>query len=88
MGHTGDFDAAIKAVETLDVCIHRCVVAMQAVGGEVLIARHGNVEQMFDALHHQRHTQHTTNKVPLLYIGRTATLGRARALTVAPPCCR
>ena len=86
VGHTGDFEAAIKAVETLDVCIHRCVVAMQAVGGEVLItADHGNVEQMFDALHHQRHTQHTTNKVPLLYIGRTATLSEGGALKDIAP---
>ncbi len=75
VGHTGVFDAAVKAVEALDACIDRCVKAMQAIGGEVLItADHGNCEQMHDDAHDQPHTQHTTNRVPLLYVGRSATL--------------
>ncbi|KUM04564.1 2,3-bisphosphoglycerate-independent phosphoglycerate mutase [Chromobacterium subtsugae] len=75
VGHSGIFDAAVKAVEALDGCIERCVDAMLAAGGEVLItADHGNCEQMYDGAHHQPHTQHTTNQVPFLYIGRPATI--------------
>ena len=70
VGHTGNLPAAIRAVETLDGCINRCVEAMLANGGEVLItADHGNCEQMDDPLHQQPHTQHTTNLVPLCYVG-------------------
>ena len=50
VGHTGDFDAAKRAVETLDSCIDRVVTAARKAGGEVLItADHGNAEQMYDA---------------------------------------
>lgn len=75
VGHTGRLDAAIKAVEALDMCIGRCVNAMLAAGGEVLItADHGNCEIMYDAENHQPHTQHTMNQVPFLYIGRHAKI--------------
>jgi len=71
VGHTGNLQAAIKAVETIDTCVGRVVKAMQQIGGEVIItADHGNVEMMQDNLNNQPHTQHTTNLVPLLYIGR------------------
>jgi 2,3-bisphosphoglycerate-independent phosphoglycerate mutase len=73
VGHSGNLDAAIKAVEALDACIGRVVRTMQECGGEVLItADHGNVEQMLDYHTHQAHTAHTVNPVPFLYIGRTA----------------
>lgn len=75
VGHTGNFDAAIKAVETIDTCIERVVEAIQAVGGEVFItADHGNAEQMTDPTTGQTHTAHTTNPVPFLYVGRDARL--------------
>lgn len=86
VGHTGMFDAAVKAVETLDGCVQRCVDAMLAAGGEVLVtADHGNCEQMHDAIHHQAHTQHTLEKVPLLYVGRKATLQSGGALRDLAP---
>ncbi|MNT72364.1 2,3-bisphosphoglycerate-independent phosphoglycerate mutase [compost metagenome] len=86
VGHTGIFDAAVKAVETLDACVKRCVDAMQAIGGEVLItADHGNCEQMNDEIHQQAHTQHTLEKVPLLYVGRNATLQDGGALRDLAP---
>ena len=70
VGHTGDYDAAIKAVEAVDSCLQRIFDALQKVGGEALItADHGNVEQMFDDKSGQNHTQHTTLPVPLLYFG-------------------
>ncbi|WP_035059944.1 2,3-bisphosphoglycerate-independent phosphoglycerate mutase [Andreprevotia chitinilytica] len=75
VGHTGILEAAVKAVETLDTCVGRCVEAMQKIGGEVLItADHGNCEQMYDPVAHQPHTQHTTDVVPFIYVGRPAKL--------------
>ncbi len=86
VGHTGNFPAAVKAIEALDRCVGRCVEAMRAAGGEVLItADHGNAEQMFDAAHDQPHTQHTLNLVPLLYAGRPATLASGGALRDIAP---
>ncbi|HET8710104.1 MAG TPA: 2,3-bisphosphoglycerate-independent phosphoglycerate mutase, partial [Spongiibacteraceae bacterium] len=70
VGHTGVFNAAVKAVEAVDACLRRVIDAVTAVGGEALItADHGNCEQMQDYQTHQPHTQHTTDLVPLIYIG-------------------
>lgn len=86
VGHTGVLAAAIKAVETLDDCIGRIVTAAQAAGGEVLItADHGNCEQMFDTGNGQQHTQHTTNPVPFLYVGRPARILPGGALKDIAP---
>ncbi|WP_018151968.1 2,3-bisphosphoglycerate-independent phosphoglycerate mutase [Leeia oryzae] len=86
VGHTGNFDAAVKAVETLDACVQRVVDAMRKVGGEVLItADHGNCEDMFDEASNQQHTQHTMYKVPLLYIGRPAKTREGGALQDIAP---
>lgn len=73
VGHTGKLEAATKAVEVLDECIGRVCDAAIAAGGEVLItADHGNVEQMLDTEIDQPHTAHTTNLVPLIYVGKQA----------------
>lgn len=86
VGHSGNLAAAITAVETLDTCIGRVVNAMQSIGGEVLItADHGNAELMFDVANQQPHTQHTTNLVPLIYIGRDASLNNGGALSDLAP---
>ena len=86
VGHSGKLDAAIKAVETLDTCVARVIKAMQSIGGEVIVtADHGNVEQMQDYTNHQPHTQHTTNLVPLLYVGREATMSATGALSDIAP---
>ncbi|GAB2633359.1 MULTISPECIES: 2,3-bisphosphoglycerate-independent phosphoglycerate mutase [Psychrobacter] len=70
VGHTGVFDAAVKAVEALDVCVGRIESAVKAAGGDMLItADHGNCEQMQDYESGQVHTQHTTEHVPLIYVG-------------------
>lgn len=70
VGHTGVFDAAVQAVEALDVCVGRIEAAVRAAGGDMLItADHGNCEQMQDYESGQVHTQHTTEHVPLIYIG-------------------
>lgn len=70
VGHTGNYEAAIKAVEAVDECLGAVLSAIQEAGGDVLItADHGNVEEMFDETSGQAHTQHTTLPVPLVYFG-------------------
>lgn len=86
VGHSGNMDAAVKAVEALDICIGRVVKAMQSIGGEVIITSdHGNAEQMMDHSTHQAHTAHTLNPVPFLYIGRPARLEENGALRDIAP---
>ena len=73
VGHTGDFTAAKRAVETIDECIGRVKQAIEQTGSECLItADHGNVERMLDVTTHQKHTAHTSELVPLVYIGTNA----------------
>ncbi|MGB0733166.1 MAG: 2,3-bisphosphoglycerate-independent phosphoglycerate mutase [Pontibacterium sp.] len=70
VGHTGVFDAAVKAVETLDGAVAEVLAAMEEVGGETLItADHGNVELMVNPETGQAHTSHTVWPVPLIYAG-------------------
>lgn len=86
VGHTGILQAAIKAIEALDICVGRIVKATQKIGGEVIItADHGNAEAMEDHANHQPHTQHTTNLVPFLYVGRPARLCETGALSDIAP---
>ncbi|MCB1841915.1 MAG: 2,3-bisphosphoglycerate-independent phosphoglycerate mutase, partial [Halioglobus sp.] len=70
VGHTGVYAAAVKAVEALDESLGRVIEALREVGGQALItADHGNCEQMLDYDSGQHHTQHTTELVPLVYVG-------------------
>jgi 2,3-bisphosphoglycerate-independent phosphoglycerate mutase len=70
VGHTGVFDAAVKAIETIDECIGRIVKAVEKTGGTILItADHGNSEEMIDPVTKKPHTAHTTNPVPFIIIG-------------------
>ena len=70
VGHTGDFDAAVKAVEAVDKCLGQIVAAIEETGSELLItADHGNVEQMLDPETNQPLTSHTSGPVPLVYVG-------------------
>ena len=86
VGHTGNIQAAIKAIETLDSCVGRVVTAAQNIGAEVIItADHGNAEAMFDHASNQAHTQHTVNLVPFIYIGRSAALANTGALSDIAP---
>ncbi len=67
VGHTGDFDAAVTAVEAVDEQLGRLVEAVQAAGGHVLItADHGNADDM--GTEETPHTAHTYNPVPLVYL--------------------
>lgn len=71
VGHTGVYEAAVQAVEALDQCLGRVEQALLEVGADALVtADHGNCEQMIDYQSGQKHTQHTTELVPLVYIGQ------------------
>jgi 2,3-bisphosphoglycerate-independent phosphoglycerate mutase len=73
VGHTGNMDAAIEAVEAVDQCLGVVLSAVRDQKGELLVtADHGNIEQMKDAQTGQNHTAHTSNPVPLVYYGRKA----------------
>ncbi|SFR57597.1 phosphoglycerate mutase [Halogeometricum rufum] len=81
VGHTGDFDAAVEAVEAVDEQLGRLVEAVEAAGGHVLVtADHGNADDM--GTPESPHTAHTTNPVPFVYLtpegddgGRTVRSG-------------
>jgi len=80
VGHTGNFTAAVKAVETIDECLQRIHTSLIKFDGEALItADHGNVEQMFDETTNQPHTAHTTEPVPLIYLGKRPFITRNNA---------
>ncbi|AKB36378.1 2,3-bisphosphoglycerate-independent phosphoglycerate mutase [Methanosarcina siciliae C2J] len=77
VGHTGIFEAAVKAVEAVDKCIGRIVEALKEIGGVALItADHGNAEQMIDLKTGEPHTAHTSNPVRCIYFGN----GEVKAL--------
>jgi len=87
LGHTGNFQAAVQAIEALDHCVGRVIRALHRVGGEAIItADHGNAEQMVDRSTNQAHTAHTSNPVPLIYVGRARVeLGEHGALCDVAP---
>ncbi len=69
VGHTGVYEAAIQAVETVDTCLNPIVDEIKSRGGTIMItADHGNVEHMYDE-NKEPITSHTTNPVPFLLIG-------------------
>jgi 2,3-bisphosphoglycerate-independent phosphoglycerate mutase len=79
VGHTGDLNAAIEAVETVDTCLGKVVKAVQKAGGTVLItADHGNAEQMLDYTTGQPHTAHTSNIVPFILVNENMKHARLR----------
>lgn len=70
VGHTGVFDAAVKAVEAVDTCVGRMVDAILAKGGKAIItADHGNADCMIDPETKAIFTAHTTNPVPMIIVG-------------------
>ena len=70
VGHTGVFEAAVKAVEAVDACAGKVIDAVLAAGGAVLLtADHGNADRMYDPDPEHPFTAHTTNPVPFLVAG-------------------
>jgi 2,3-bisphosphoglycerate-independent phosphoglycerate mutase len=75
VGHTGNLEATIRAIEAIDECLGHVLKALKHVGGELIItADHGNAEMMVNPETGQPHTAHTTNLVPLVYVGRPLEL--------------
>ena len=86
VGHSGNFDAAVKAIEALDDCLARLLVSIDKAGGEMLItADHGNAEMMFNKETGQPHTAHTSNPVPFVYVGRKAKMASTGSLSDVAP---
>jgi len=86
VGHTGNLDAATRAIETLDACIGRVDRTLRETGGEMLItADHGNAEKMHDVDSDQPHTAHTLNLVPCVYVGRPARMAEGGSLQDIAP---
>lgn len=86
VGHTGDFKAAVKAVEAVDTCVGKVVEALIEAGGMALVtADHGNAEQMIDPVQGGPFTAHTTFPVELFITGAgPLTLREGRLADLAP----
>ena len=68
VGHTGIFDAAVKAVKTVDECVQKVIDKILSMGGAAIVtADHGNADKMSE--NGQPFTAHTTNKVPFIVVG-------------------
>ena len=77
VGHTGNLEAAARAVSTLDGCLSRIVGAVTGTGGTIIVtADHGNAEKMWDAERKGPHTAHTSNPVPLLIVNKELSPAR------------
>ncbi|MGK0306659.1 MAG: 2,3-bisphosphoglycerate-independent phosphoglycerate mutase, partial [Gammaproteobacteria bacterium] len=86
VGHTGNFDAAVKACEAVDACVGRVVEAMKRNGGDCLItADHGNAEKMQDQQTGQAHTAHTSELVPFIHVGQKSTVRAGGTLSDVAP---
>ena len=85
VGHTGVFEAAVKAVEAVDAGVGKVVEATSRMGGVSLItADHGNAERMLDADGTTPYTAHTTNLVPFYIVGADVKLRDGRLADIAP----
>jgi len=87
VGHTGDLNAAISAVETVDHCIGEIEQAVIRADGQMLVtAHHGNCELMWDEAAALPHTAHTSNLVPLILVNGLpdVRVGDGRLADLAP----
>jgi 2,3-bisphosphoglycerate-independent phosphoglycerate mutase len=90
VGHTGNMQACVKAVETVDTCLGRLAKAVLPKGGVLLVtADHGNIEQLEDAQTQQAHTAHTLSLVPFIaaaqpWEGHPTRLPQGKLSDVAP----
>lgn len=88
VGHTGNLSAAIRAVETVDECVRKILIACEQAGcSAVITADHGNCEMMIDPETGQPHTAHTLNPAPLYLVDpvfSSARLQSGKLCDVAP----
>lgn len=85
VGHTGNYEAAVKAVETLDVCLGKIIAKLKELNGAMIVtADHGNCEVMIDESGNPM-TAHTTNLVPLIvFNANVKSLRKGILADVAP----
>ena len=77
VGHTGNIDATIKAIEALDICVDKIVPALRAAGGQlILTSDHGNADFMLDE-NNNKVTAHSTSRVPFLIMSNNPVKGLA-----------
>jgi 2,3-bisphosphoglycerate-independent phosphoglycerate mutase len=88
VGHSGNLEATIKAVETVDTCLGQIFRALRPRGGAwIITADHGNAEIMTDPVTGEPHTYHTTNPVPFILLtenGQTRLAPRGSLRDIAP----
>jgi len=85
VGHTGDYDAAVKAVQAVDECVGKIKDAVEQGGGYLIVTSdHGNAEEMLqeDGIH--RHTAHSLNPVPFIVSGADVKLRSGRLADITP----
>ncbi len=76
VGHTGVFEAAVKAIEAVDKCVGRAVDALLKAGGQMfLCADHGNADEMFNLKTGEPMTAHSTNPVPFILVNAGEGIG-------------
>ena len=91
VGHSGNIDATIKAVECLDWCLDKIEQTCAKLDVDILFtADHGNAEKMYNSTTEQAHTAHTSNPVPLIYIGKRPFQLEKRGIlgNIAPTVCK
>jgi 2,3-bisphosphoglycerate-independent phosphoglycerate mutase len=88
VGHTGNFEASVKAVEVIDECLGKVIDAAMSKQGKVIItADHGNIEQLIDYDTGMLHTAHTTNLVPVILVDderKKCRLKEGTGIDIAP----
>jgi 2,3-bisphosphoglycerate-independent phosphoglycerate mutase len=88
VGHTGNFEASVRAVEVIDECLGRVIDTATSKKGKVLItADHGNIEQLIDYDTGMPHTAHTTNLVPMILVDeerKKCRLNQGSGVDIAP----
>jgi 2,3-bisphosphoglycerate-independent phosphoglycerate mutase len=85
VGHTGVYEAAYKAVQTVDECVGKIKRAVETAGGYLVITSdHGNAEIMIAEDGVSRHTAHSTYPVPFIVYGADVELMKGRLADIAP----
>ncbi len=86
VGHTGNFEATVKAIEALDTCLGRLYAVIEKANAKwIITADHGNAEKMRGDGTGQAHTAHTLNPVPLVYVGHSIDLANNGVLADVIP---
>jgi len=86
VGHTGNMEKTMEAVEAVDICLGKIMEVLEELGGEAIVtADHGNCEQMIDLKTGEPVTSHTTNRVPIIVTSKRVKGIESGALTDLAP---